>query len=284
MVSNRLRKQIDKRIKWIEEDANEFKVGAIEKELYDTSEKSSTLSHFSALVIPFKKAKTTVEQILFMEIPIKSEYTNILHLAQPFSHYGFTLNEHPLQLSCVISAKVPSTVIGISEGFIREFKYVTKLEENDPLISLLELDSGFKELRESAFVWKHYFDEAEQFHQKLKWGFQITPLNDSEVVCTINTGIEIEGIFKKKRIYDLHLRFLLLEALMKNVHALEYSGKAIRLEPYAPVHEMMRRELYQGNVTRDEIPEQQSKFCSKCNTRLVEGSRFCSGCGVEVKR
>jgi len=41
MVSKRMKKQIDKRIKWIEAEADEFKVGTISKELYETSVKST---------------------------------------------------------------------------------------------------------------------------------------------------------------------------------------------------------------------------------------------------
>ncbi|MEA2015012.1 MAG: zinc ribbon domain-containing protein [Thermodesulfobacteriota bacterium] len=283
-----MKKQIDKRIKRIEAEADEFKVGTISKELYETGEKSSALSHASALAIPFKKAKSAVEQILFMEIPVKSDYTNVLHLAQPFSHYGFALHDYPLQLSCVASGKIPSTLLGISEGFIREFKYVSELEENDPLIPLLEQDSQFKELRDSAFVWKQYLDENEQFSQNLKWGFQIAPLNENEVVCTINTGTELEGVFKKKRIYDLHLRLLVLDALVKNVQRLRYHGKMVKSESHVPVYEMMRRELYpasvDGGTVRSEGTEQTAAiFCPKCGARLSEGMRFCSNCGGRVR-
>jgi len=218
-----------------------------------------------------------------MQIPIKSEHTDIVHLAQPFSHAFLNLHDHPLQLSCITSGKIPCTVLGISEGFIREFKYMSELEENDPLIPLLEQDSEFKELRESAFVWKQYLDESEQFHQKLKWGFQIAPLNENELVFTINTGTELEGVFKKKRIYDLHLRLLVLEALVKNVHRLGYNGKIVKSELYAPVYEVLRRELYPANATHAAVPEQQLRFCPNCGAQLAEGVRFCSDCGERMK-
>lgn len=284
MVSNRMKKQIDKRIKWIEAEANEFKVGTISKELYETGEKSSTLSHLSALAIPFKKAKSTIEQILFMEIPIRSDYANVLHLAQPFSHYGFALHDHPLQLSCITVGRIPSAILctisgGLMQGF--KFKYITELEEKDPLFSLLVEDSQVKELRGSAFVWKQVLDLNEQFSQKLTWGFQIVPLNENEVVCTINTGTEIKGMFKKKRIYNLQIRLLFLEALMKNVHRLGYDGKIIRSEPYAQVYELLRRELYPTN-TGTVRTEQTANFCPKCGARLSEGMRFCSNCGERV--
>ncbi len=293
MVSNRLKKQIDKRMEWIEAEASAIREGRIVKELYETGEKSSALSHLSASVIPLKKAKATVEQVLFVEIPVKSDYTSVLHLAQPFSHYSFVLHDHPLQLSCVTVGRIPSAMLSTSEGLIRgvEFKYATELEEKDPLIPLLEGDTQFKELRRSALVWEHWVDLHEEFSQKLTWGFQIVPLNEDKVVCTINTGTEIKGILKKNRVYDLQIRLLFLEALMRTVHQLAYDGEIVKSEPYAPVYELLRRELYPASVDagtedterRERREQNAAKFCPNCGAKLSEGVRFCSNCGAEVR-
>ena len=180
-------KDAQKRLEEIREQAAGFRSGNISYEIYDTGEKSSLASYmkasYKAGLIPFHKAKfeMAVEKILFVDVPVNSPHTSILHLAVPYSHAGLVSHEHPMQLSCETLARIPCTVIRYIQG------YDTEMGENDPLFKILRNDEKMKELRSKALYIDQYADSDLRVKISVGWLIQLVPLGDS-TICVLNTG------------------------------------------------------------------------------------------------